>query len=220
MIEAIIFDMDGVIVDTEYLDFQVQKDFVRSISKEMTIEEEQEFPVLVGRSYAHLAQAIKALTGSSLSLTEISEQLEEYAKERYQEVHYPTLFRGDIVPILDFAKQNGIKLAVASSSRKDHIEEVLGACGILPYFDTLVSGEAFTESKPNPAIYLATLTKLGVDAQHAIAIEDSAYGIAAAKAAGVRVIAYQEKRMPIDQSQADFLCQDMGAVFELLQSLV
>ncbi|MTB63746.1 HAD-IA family hydrolase [Streptococcus sp. zg-86] len=220
MIEAIIFDMDGVIVDTEYLDFQLQKDFVRSISKEMSVEKEQKFSKLIGRSYAYLAQAIKDLSGSSLSLAEISEQLEEYAKERYQDIDYLSLFRTDMIDILDYAKEKGLKLAVASSSRKEHIEEVLESCGILSYFDTVVSGEAFTESKPNPAIYLATLTKLGVDAQCAIAIEDSAYGIAAAKAAGVRVIAYQETRMPIDQRQADFLCQDMAAIFELIQSLV
>ncbi|MGT2715233.1 HAD family hydrolase [Streptococcus respiraculi] len=219
MIEAIIFDMDGVIVDTEYLDFQLQKDFVRSISKEMSIEKEQKFSKLIGRSYAYLAQAIKDLSGSSLSLAEISKQLEEYAKEWYQDINYLSLFRTDMIDILDYAKEKGLKLAVASSSRKEHIEEVLESCGILSYFDTVVSGEAFTESKPNPAIYLATLAKLGVAAQDAVAIEDSAYGIAAAKAAGVTVIAYEEVRMPVDQSQADYHATDMKGVLERLRLL-
>lgn len=219
MIQAIIFDMDGVIVDTEYIDFQLQKEFVERISPVAGAVDEAAFPTLVGRSYAHLAQGIKDLSGSDLSLADISDQLEDYAKERYQQLEYPSLFRADIVAILDYAKEKGIKLAVASSSRKDHIEEVLEACGILSYFDTLVSGEAFTESKPNPAIYLATLAKLGVSAQHAVAIEDSAFGIAAAKAAGLAVIAYEESRMPVDQSQADYHEKDMQSILVRLKDL-
>lgn len=219
MIRAIIFDMDGVIVDTEYIDFQLQKEFVNMISPLAGTIDERDFPKLVGRSYVHLAQTIKDLSGSEWTLAEISEQLEAFAKERYQHIDYPSLFRSDMVDILDYAKEKGIKLAVASSSRKDHIEEVLESCGILPYFDTLVSGEAFTESKPNPAIYLATLAKLGVSAGDAVAIEDSAYGIAAAKAAGVRVIAYEENRMPIDQSQADDHAKDMKDILKKLRLL-
>lgn len=219
MIQAIIFDMDGVIVDTEYIDFQLQKEFVNMISPLARAIDENDFPKLVGRSYVHLAQAIKDLSGSELTLAEISAQLEVFAKERYKHVDYFSLFRADIVHILDYAKEKGIKLAVASSSSKDHIEEVLGACGILHYFDTVVSGEAFTESKPNPAIYLATLAKLGVSAREAVAIEDSTYGIASAKAAGIRVIAYKENRMPVDQSQADDQAKDMKGILEKLRLL-
>lgn len=219
MIQAIIFDLDGVIVDTEYINFQLQREFIERISPVAPSIDATALSTLVGRSYGHLVQGVKDLSASDLSLAEISEQLEEFAKEYDQQVDYPSLFRSDIVAILEYAKDRNIKLAVASSSRKEHIEEVLESCEILPYFDTLVSGKVFTESKPNPAIYLATLAKLGIPAQYAVAIEDSAFGISSAKAAGVRVIAYEEKRMPIDQTQADYCEKDMRGILKRLRLL-
>lgn len=219
MVQAIIFDMDGVIVDTEYLDFQLQKQFIQSISSHFDCLCEEDFSSLVGSSYQQLAQAIQDLSGSPWTLEEISRQFEKYAREHYRDVSYSCLFRQDMLAILDYAKEKGIKLAVTSSSRKRHIEEVLESCGILSYFDTLVSGEFFKKSKPEPDIYLATLIRLGVSAQETVAIEDSAYGIAAAKAAGITVIAYEETRLPVDQSQADYCEKDMQAILERIKQL-
>lgn len=217
MLEAIIFDMDGVIVDTEYVDFQLQSQMIRSIAKNPERLTHADFSSLVGRSYGDLVEAIKDLSQTDLSLEEIEERLEQVAEQKYFQMDYATLFRKDMIQILDFAKERGIKLAVASSSRKAHILEVLQACGIESYFDLVVSGEDFEESKPNPAIYQAVLESLGVAADQALAIEDSTYGILAAKRAGLTVLAYEEKRMLVDQSLADYQGRDMLEIFKLIQ---
>ncbi|SUN77062.1 phosphatase [Streptococcus massiliensis] len=145
--------------------------------------------------------------------------MNEIAEQKYFQLDYRPLFREKIVDILDYAKEQGIKLAVASSSREEHILEVLRACGIRDYFDVIVSGENFSESKPNPAIYQAALRSLNVAANQAVAIEDSSYGILAAKSANLTVIAYEETRMLVDQSLADYKGKDMGEILALIKNL-
>ena len=215
--DCLIFDVDGVIVDTEYLDYQLQQEFIRTISPDKQRLESLDFSELVGKSYANLHQSIKHLSQTDLSLEEIAVQLERFATERYQHVDYQKLFRPDILEVISFAKKMNWKLAVASSSRKKHILEVLRACEIDHVFDLIVSGEDFAESKPNPAIYQSVLEKLAIQAADALTIEDSFYGIQAAKSAGIAVIAYEEKRMPIDQSAADWSGKDMRDILEILQ---
>ncbi|CAM4213513.1 haloacid dehalogenase [Streptococcus penaeicida] len=214
MLKAIIFDMDGVIVDTEYLDFQLQSDYIKSISKtpeNLTLED---FSALVGRSGRDLWDRIRYLSESDITDQEIVSNLHKIDEQKYNAQTARKLFRKDIVKIINFAKQHDIKLAVASSSPKKEILKVLDACGILQDFNLIVSGEDFVESKPNPAIYLHVLEILDIAPDQALVIEDSPSGIAAGKAAEIPVLAYQENRMLVDQSQADFILENMQAIYE------
>ena len=165
-----------------------------------------------------LYRCIKQLSQTSLSLETIDHQLDKFAAEKYQEVNYQELFQKAIVQILLYARKNHIKVALVSSFRYQHIIEVLTSCGIKEYFDLFVSGEDFAESKPNPAIYQVILEKLDINVGNAVAIENSFCGIAA-KSAGLKIIAYEEKRMPVDQSQADMVAKGMIEIFSILQTL-
>ncbi|OOF81765.1 HAD family hydrolase [Rodentibacter caecimuris] len=137
----------------------------------------------------------------------------------FSTVDYLSIFRSDIQKIIDFAKQHHIKLAVASSSGLEHIQNILTKCDIIQHFDFIVSGEQFERNKPDPTIYRYTLEKLGVQAKNAVAIEDSFFGIQAAKYAGIPVIAYEEKRILIDQSEADYCGKDMSEILTIIQKL-
>ncbi|WP_086347582.1 HAD family hydrolase [Candidatus Enterococcus clewellii] len=207
--QAIIFDMDGVIVDTEFLDFQIQKEFINNLNGTQVTDETLDYSVLVGRSYDDLYRTMQTFIKQQYSLVELKELFQHFNAKRYCQLDYPSLFRKDIVSILQKAKQQERLLAVASSSEHAHILEVLEACGIVDYFDVIYSGEFVKESKPHPEIYLNTLTKLGVLPEQAIAIEDSPHGIRAAKGAGIQTIAFEETRMNIDQSEADYLGGNM-----------
>ena len=110
-------------------------------------------------------------------------------------------------------------MAVASSSHLVHIQNILTQCDIIQYFDLIVSGEQFQRSKLDPTIYRYTLEKLGAPAKNAVAIEDSFFGIQAAKAAGISVIAYEEKRMHIDQSNADYCGKNMNDILAITRQL-
>ena len=218
MIKAIIFDMDGVIVDTEFQDFKIQQDFIKKENPAIDLVKTN-FDVLIGQSYRMLYATLKDFIASNEPIEKIKERFERFNAVAYQSIDYQQLFRTDILSILKWAKKNSVLLAVASSSTHEHIIEVLTSCDIKEYFDVIYSGEFVEESKPNPAIYQNTLNLLGVDPEYAIAIEDSFYGISAAKAAGITTIAYEETRAAIDQSAADYLAKDMIEIYNIIRKL-
>ncbi|MDG2939380.1 HAD-IA family hydrolase [Bisgaard Taxon 10/6] len=219
MLQAIIFDMDGVIVDTEYVEFTLQKQFIADIqehNRPITPEQQSE---VVGKSLREIPEIVKKLSGSHLSLAAIQTRYQAFFNDLFSNVDYRTIFRSDIKQIIEFAKAHRIKLAVASSSALSHISNILTECGIKDDFDLIVTGDDFDRSKPDPAIYRHTLDSLGVSAEHAVAVEDSYYGMLAAKGAGVTVIGYEEKRMIVDQSLADYMGKDMTEILALIKWL-
>ncbi|MGX2957103.1 HAD family hydrolase [Ursidibacter arcticus] len=219
MLKLIIFDMDGVIIDSEYMGFGLLQRFVNELK---TFDEPislQQFSSVVGRSYQDLFLAIKQLSKSPLSVEEIGERLLNYDKDYWENLDYLAIFRQDIHHIIHFAKANNIKLAVASSADRKHIERILTLTQIREHFDFIMSGKELVKSKPDPTIYQKVLAHFNLNADQVIAIEDSEHGIASAKGAGLKVIAYEETRILIDQSKADFKGKDMNAILTILQSL-
>lgn len=219
MLQAIIFDMDGVIVDTEYLEFSLQKQFIEELkthTRPITLEQQSE---VVGKCLKEIPVIIQKLSESPLPIEEIRTRYYAFFQNLFSTVDYLSIFRAEIRQIIQFAKQNQLKLAVASSSQKAHIETILTACGILQEFDFIVSGEQFERSKPDPTIYRYTCAELGVKPENAVAIEDSYYGMLSAKTAGLTVIGYEEKRMLIDQSLADHMGKDMMEILTIIQKL-
>ena len=219
MLQAIIFDMDGVIVDTEFLEYDLQAQFIESIKEHDRTLTALERAEVVGKGLSEIPEIVKKLSGSSLPLEEIKQRYFEFFKQLFSTADYRSIFRADIVKIIEFAKQNQIKLAVASSSRLEHSQNILTECGIIRDFDFIVSGEQFERSKPDPTIYRYTLEKLGVQAESAVAIEDSFFGIQAAQAANIPVIAYEEKRMHIDQSHAEHCGKNMLEILAIIKQL-
>ena len=92
----------------------------------------------------------------------------------------------------------------------DNIRDVLAACGLSDMFDPIVSGEQFHQSKPDPEIYLHTLDVLGLPAEACCCIEDSVYGIAAGRAAGLTVFAKREERFGFSQEAADLIIDQVS----------
>ncbi|QLB42584.1 HAD family phosphatase [Mannheimia pernigra] len=218
MLQAIIFDMDGVIVDTEFVEFDLQQQFIEQHKEhddEISFEARSE---VCGKALSDIPEIMQRLTKSSLPLEDLKTRYQAFFENLFNNVDYPSIFRSDIKLILDYAKANNIKLAVASSSALAHIQRILTACGIIDEFDLIVSGEQFEHSKPDPTIYRYTCEKLGVPPENAVAIEDSYYGMKSAKTAGLTVIGYEEKRMLIDQSLADYMGKDMVEILGIIQA--
>ena len=91
----------------------------------------------------------------------------------------------------------------------DGIQYVIKEIGIVEFVDVIVSGEMFQESKPNPEIYNYTLSKLNLKPEECIAIEDSTYGIQAAKGAGITTFAKRDDRFHFEQDMADVVIDDL-----------
>lgn len=198
---AVIFDMDGVIVDTEL--FYVHEFEALSAELGMGLTERELFDQ-VGCSHQDFRRNIRrwyARVGRDYTEDEAVAAYEAWTEAR-RPYDYRSMMNPGIPETLAALKDRGVRLALASSSQLENIKEVLTACGLIEFFEVIVSGEQFTESKPDPEIYLHTLELLGLPASACCCVEDSVPGIAAGVAAGLTVFAKREDRFGFSQAAA------------------
>ena len=199
--DAVIFDMDGVIVDTEkfYLDTLAQLFGAAGI--EVPFED---LCVTVGASYKEFKRNLVrwfALGGQDVTEDEALARYNVW--EASNAPDFAALCNHGVVETIEELKRRGVRLALASSSPMGNILEVLDACGLSGSFELVTSGEQFKQSKPDPEIYLHTLESLGLPASSCCCVEDSVPGITAGKAAGLTVFAKREDRFGFSQDAAD-----------------
>lgn len=199
--KALIFDMDGVIVDSEPGNMLRVFQYVKSFRPDAS---EEEMYQVVGRTKEDVWTRIAGVIGLGRSWEETRNDYEQNWKPYHDiQVNYKDIFRQETINILKWAKESGMLTAVASATAYDKVQMILAEVGVLPYLDLVVSGESFEKSKPDPAIYLKTAELLGVAPEECLAIEDSTVGITAAHRAGVRVIALKDDRFGFDRSLAE-----------------
>ncbi|MDR0299502.1 MAG: HAD family phosphatase [Streptococcaceae bacterium] len=209
--KAVIFDMDGVLVDTERFFHQKRLDYIQSLGIDTSDFSKSYFaggrmqdmwPKLLGESY-HEADVEK--------LQRDYKAFKEATNYSYKDLLFP-----GAVSLLSFLQQSDYKLAIASSSDHQQIERCFREANLGRYFDEVCSGEDFKETKPHPEIYLTAMAKLEVTAEETLVIEDSTMGIEAGKAAGATVWAIRDNFFGMDQSQADLLVDNLEGIREKL----
>lgn len=214
MKKGIIFDMDGVLVDTEWLYYQRLVEMMKSL--ECYVEDDT-LKSVVGMSGTHFYPFIANY--ANMDVDKMIDFYQAYETSHPVTYNYDKIFRRDSIDIMQYAKKQRLGLAIASSSRREMIERVTKNCDIHHFFDVIMSGEDFKESKPNPEIYLETANNLNLSPNECIAIEDSSIGIKAGKEAGMTVIALEDDRFSIDQSFADYRCSSMSEIAALIEQL-
>ncbi|MFT3797679.1 HAD family hydrolase [Microbacterium sp.] len=210
---AVIFDMDGVLFDSEPVYLALFYDYL--ISQGSTLARE-DLHVVVGSSSHVVYEDIARRSGTGLDAATLRAGLVERAEAA--DIDYGRILDPDATGVLDGLRRRGLRVALASSAPRRFIDLALRAGGIADRFDLVVSGEQFRESKPNPEIYLHTLRALDVDARQALVVEDSQYGIMAAAGAGIRVAAVRDHRFGIDQSAADFHIDRLTEVWGIIDN--
>lgn len=209
-IQAIIFDMDGVLVDSEFWWCKFEDQFYREIMPDWN---EQDHGQVVGQSLKDIHQLLSQKYQLRLSWPEFQARYHAEASNIYQT--QVNLMPGAAEVLADLAER-GIILALASSSFHSWIEMVVERFDIKKYFKIIVSSEDVGErGKPAPDIYLFTAKKLGVDPQDCLVIEDSTNGILSAKAAGMTAVAYKSARNPSQKyDKADSVIDDLTLIYE------
>ena len=195
--KAIIFDMDGVLVDTENAYLNMFRDFLRAHGKPVR---EDILLKIVGADSKKTWKYMGKLWGE-----EDTEKIRQLFHSEYPDgtLDYREYLFPGVPQMLRTLKQKNYLLALASSSKKKDIRRMLKENELGFYFTVVVSGEEYKESKPDPEIYNDVKRQLGLNSEECLVVEDSTYGIRAAKAAGLEVIAVDDPRFSFDQSEAD-----------------
>lgn len=206
--KAVIFDMDGVIVDTEKFYFDELAALSEELGLGITLEERKR---QVGMSHQdfqnNLVMWMERGGRGRLTGDEAEAIYNEWAASRPRP--YASLLNPGVAETVGALHGMGVRVALASSSPMANILAVLDDCGLAGAFDPIVSGEQFRQSKPNPEIYLHTLDLLGLPADECCCLEDSVYGIAAGRAAGLFVVAKREERFGFTQDGADVIVDEV-----------
>ena len=211
MIKTVIFDMDGVIFDSETMYIN---DLIRFFKQhDIEIQVSDCIPLIGIDSKLYYEQAYTMWNNKTDFLT-FKKLLQDYFHSLNR--NYKAVVRPQIYSVLETLSKH-YKIALASSSRFYTINNALDQVDLKKYFSLIVSGEQFKESKPNPEIYLHTIEKLNVNKNEAIIIEDSPKGILAANRAGIKVLALKDDKFGLDQSQADIIIDELNDIIKLLE---
>lgn len=185
MIKGAIFDMDGVLVNNMDIHFKAFAEMAARYN--LVPEEGQDFSHLNGRGNEDI---IGALFPKWLVEQKGVEALAREKEAVYREIYAPTIQPAKgLVEFVKVLKANDFGCAVGSSGPSENVEFVLEKCGIEPYFDVRISGDMVTQCKPHPEIFLTAAARLGIDPTECVVFEDAVAGVAAARAAGMKVVA-------------------------------
>jgi HAD superfamily hydrolase (TIGR01509 family) len=189
VIDAVVFDLDGVIIDSEELWNEVREALARERGGRWSARAQAD---MMGMSSTEWSRYLHDVVGLQEPPEEINREVVDRMLARYSER----------LPLIDGALDAVKRLAahwplgVASSSNRELIDRVLEVSGLAPYFKATVSSEEVAHGKPAPDVYLEAARRLGVKPSRCAAIEDSASGIRSAHAAGMRVIAIPNHAFP------------------------
>jgi len=189
MIEAVIFDLDGVLIDSEPVWEEVRRQVVAEHGGQWATDTQQR---LMGMSTGEWASYLSTGLGVKLPPDQVAELVITQMQDRYR-AHLP-LMPGAVTAVRQLAAH--WPLGLASSEPLTLIDTVLNASALKPCFAATMSTEQVKAGKPAPDIYLAVAAKLGRDPANCAAVEDSANGLRSAAAAGCQVIAVPHPRYP------------------------
>ena len=208
MIEAVIFDMDGVLLQSEEVWDAVREEYVRERGGRYDADVQR---AMMGMSSTEWSRYLHDVAGVVDEPGEINAEVVRRMLAAYKE-HLP-LISGAVDAVRRVAAH--FPLGLASSSNRELIDVALEQAGLDPYFAATVSSEEVAHGKPAPDVYLEAARRLDVDPQRCAAVEDSHGGIRSAKAAGMRVVAIPNSSYPPDDEALAQADEVLGSLSEL-----
>jgi len=207
MRRCVIFDMDGVIIDSEPLHHKCEREMFSSFGIEVSNDEHSAF---MGTTDESMWTQVNEQHGLPMSVADAMQMKKKlYLTQLKNE---PNLRPIQYIPeLIAELSKNGFLLALASSSPIEQIEYILNEFELEPYFQSIVSGEDVERGKPSPDIFLEVAQQLGISPEQCIVIEDSNNGVRAAKDAGMMCVGFKNPNSGNQNlSQADMLIDSIG----------
>jgi len=216
VIDAVVFDLDGLLLDSEQLWDEVREELARERGGRWHERAQRD---MMGMSSPEWSRYMHEVIGLPEPPEEISTEVVRRMEERYRER----------LPLLPGAREAVVRVAahwplgLASSSNRELIDLALEEGNLARFFRAAVSSEEVERGKPAPDVYLEAARRLGVDPTRAVAVEDSHNGIRSAKTAGMRVVAIPNPHFPPDEealAQADVVLDSLAELVpEVISSL-
>lgn len=211
--KAVVFDMDGVIFDSERAVMQCWKEVA---SRHNIPDIEKAILACTGTTMVRTREIMLNLYGADFPYDEYARESSVIFHSRYDGGRLP--MKPGVKELLTFLKERGKKIALASSTRQQVVTDELRDAGIIEYFDRIICGDMVSRSKPAPDIFLKACEELNVSPSDSYAIEDSYNGIRAAHAGGLHPIMVPDL-LPADeemQSLAEIVLPSLTSVMEYL----
>ena len=211
--KAVVFDMDGVIFDSERAVMQCWKEVA---SRHNIPDIEKAILACTGTTMVRTREIMLNLYGADFPYDEYARESSAIFHSRYDGGRLP--MKPGVKELLTFLKERGKKIALASSTRQQVVTDELRDAGIIEYFDRIICGDMVSRSKPAPDIFLKACEELNVSPSDSYAIEDSYNGIRAAHAGGLHPIMVPDL-LPADeemQSLAEIILPNLTSVIEYL----
>jgi HAD superfamily hydrolase (TIGR01509 family) len=204
---AVIFDMDGVLVDTEPIYIDIGRHLFRKLGIEVSQERIMSY---VGVAAERMWAEIRRDFLLSQSLDEL---IQAERSEQWQRLSAMTLIppTNGVVPFLKQLMTAGIRRAIASSTSLDLVQLIISKAMIGRYFEAVISGDQVKEGKPAPDIFLCAASELGCAPSECVVVEDSPHGIRGAKRAGMKTVGFANQvSRNLDLSEADMVITDFA----------
>jgi len=214
-IKGIIFDMDGILIDTERISF----DSFKKVFKDYNYEINRDFYIkLIGHNLKSIKQIMLDEYGNDFPFDEIYEKKVKISIDTIK--RDGLIVKKGVQELVDYLKKNDYKIAVATSTRRERAHEHLKEINLLDKIDYVICGDQVSNSKPDPEIFLKAAKGLELLPEDCIVIEDSEAGILAAHNAGIKSINVPDMIMPNDiiKKFAYKICDSLIEVKETLEN--
>ncbi len=214
MIRGAIFDMDGLMFDSERLVYEIWQEMMDENGFNYNLEI---FKKTIGLRTDKAEQYYCDLYGSSFYYKPFKQRSRETFIARVTNDGVP--IKKGLFEILDYLKANSIKIAVATSTSAQTAVNIIKMAGVYDYFDAFVCGDDVKNGKPHPEVFLTAAQKLGIPPKDCVAFEDSINGIKSAYAANMMTVMVPDLLAPTEEIRPmlSFLCKDLTQAVQFLQ---